>query len=185
MTTSRTDALAIASRYAAAIFALSEEANKSDTVAEELTALGQAVAASEALDSFLKNPLVGRDAKSAALLELAAKGHTLTKQALATIADQGRAELLPTIAETFAKLVAEAKGELTAEVTSARPLSAAVEKQIADSLKKATGKPVQMTMKEDATVLGGVKIQLGSQLLDATLAGALDTMRTRLLTTTN
>ena len=185
MTVSRTDALAISSRYATAIFALTEAANASDAVAGELSALAEAITQNAALEAFLKNPLIGRDAKAAALVELAKKSHALTKQALATVATQGRAELLPYVAHAFAKRVAEAKGELMAEITSARPLTAAVEKQIADALKKATGRTVQMRMKQDAALLGGVKIQLGSLLLDATLSGALDGMRTRLLQSTN
>ena len=185
MTISRTDALAIASRYAAAMFALTEEKGVSSDVAEEFAALADAVRNHEALSAFLKNPLIGRNAKAAALFDLAKKSHALTRQSLETLAEQGRAELLPYVAERFTALVTQAKGELMAEVTSARALSTAVEKQIADALKKATGRPVQLQLKEDPALLGGVKIQLGSLLLDATLAGALDGMRTKLLNATN
>lgn len=185
MSISRTDALAIASRYATAMFDLTEDAGESDTVTEEFTALAQAVSNSEALGMFLKNPLIAASVKAQALQDLAKKGRRLTKQSLATLAEQGRAELLPYVAEAFARKVSEAKGELVAEVTSARPLSTAVEKQIAEALRKATGKTVQMQLKEDPSILGGVKIQLGSLLLDATLSGALAGMRAKLLNTAN
>ena len=185
MTVSRTEALKISARYSAAIFALTEAAQASDAVAEELSALATAVTENEALAQFLKNPLIGRETKAAALHDLAKKFHTLTKKSLATLASQGRAELLPYVAEAFAKQVALAKGELMAEVTSARALSAATEKQIADALYKATGRSVQIQMKQDPAVLGGVKIQLGSLLLDATLQGALDGMRNQLLNASN
>jgi F-type H+-transporting ATPase subunit delta len=171
----------IAGRYATALFALTEAARASDTVAAELSTLASAVKEDAAFDAFLRNPLIGRDVKSHALQDIAQKGEALTKQSLITLAEQGRAELLPYVAEAFAAQVAQAKGELVAEVTSARALAPAIEKQIADALKKATGKTVRMELHQDPAVLGGVRIKLGSLLLDATLAGALDSMKTRLL----
>jgi F-type H+-transporting ATPase subunit delta len=71
--------------------------------------------------------------------------------------------------------------ELEAIVTSARPLSAAIKKQLSESLVAATGKEVQLTLKENPAVLGGLLVELGSLRLDATLAGALTTLRSELL----
>ncbi len=79
--------------------------------------------------------------------------------------------------------MAEHEGTVVAEVTSARPLAKAIEAQLRESLAKATGKQVTMHLHEDASVLGGVAIRIGSHLLDATLAGALSGMRTKLLST--
>ena len=180
MSISRTDAAAIASRYATAIFALAEEAKASDTVSDELLTLSRAVKESPALAQMLKNPLAGRDAKSGVLVMMAHKGHALTRQVLQTLAEQGRAELLPQVAEALAARVAAERGQITAEVTSARPLAPAVEKQIAEALKKATGKDVNMNLTQDPAVLGGVSIRIGSLLLDATLQAALNDMRNKL-----
>jgi F-type H+-transporting ATPase subunit delta len=177
---SRNDAHAIASRYATAIFALSEEAGVSDAVSGELLALAKAVKDSPALAQMLKNPLAGRDAKSGVLVLLAKKGHELTRKTLETLAEQGRAELLPDIAEALAERVAAERGIVTAEVTSARPLAPAIEKQIAEALKAATGKDITMNLKQDPALLGGVSIRMGSLLLDATLQAALNDMRNKL-----
>ena len=116
---------------------------------------------------------------------LAAKADSLTKRALATIASGGRAILLPVIAELLRTELAATRGEVVAEVTSARPLAASMQKQIADALAKATGKKVQMQLKEDASLLGGVAIQIGSLRLDATLSGALNNLRGQLLAAAN
>jgi F-type H+-transporting ATPase subunit delta len=104
---------------------------------------------------------------------------------LATIANGGRATLLPVIAELLRAELTAARGEVVAEITSARPLAPTMQKQIADALAKATGKKVQMQLKEDAAVIGGVAIQIGSLRLDATLAGALNNLRGQLLASAN
>ena len=181
MSTNRTESLAIASRYATAMFDLAVAAKKADVLVGEMSAMAAAVKSSDELAAALANPLTSRTAKAALLTQLAAKGDKLTQQSLSTLAEQGRAEILPYVAELLQAKLAKHKDAVMAEVTSARPLSKAVEKQILDALQKATGKEVQMTLKENPDVLGGVSIRLGSTLLDATLAGALNTMRAELL----
>ena len=185
MSISRTEDIAAARRYATAVFALATEASKQEKIVEELSVLAEAVAENAELRQVLANPLVGRAEKAAVLSALAAKGTDLTKRAVETIAKGGRATLLPVIAELLRAELAAQKGELVAEVTSARPLAAAMQKQIADALTKATGKKVQMQLKEDPSVLGGVAIQMGSLKLDATLSGALNNLRGQLLAASN
>ena len=170
----------VAARYATAIFALAE-GKKRDTVIDELSTLGAAVDESAELEAALKNPLIGKDTKGEILAALAKKADKITLQALATVAAQGRAALLPAIAAQLRRMLAEAKGELIAEVESARPLPASVQKQLADSLSKATGKTVHLNLKENPQLLGGVAVQIGSQRLDASLNAALTHMRRSLL----
>ena len=185
MSITRTEDIAAARRYATAIFSLAADAGKEEKIIEEISTLAAAVSENENLSSALANPLVGRAEKSAVLEALAAKADSLTKRALATIASGGRAILLPVIAELLRTELAATRGEVVAEVTSARPLAASMQKQIADALAKATGKKVQMQLKEDASLLGGVAIQIGSLRLDATLSGALNNLRGQLLAAAN
>lgn len=181
MSTNRTESLAIASRYATAMFELALEAKKAETLVAEIVALADAVTTTPALAEALENPLLSRSAKAELLSKLAAKGDALTQQSVAMLATQGRAALLPALAELLAAKLAKHQDVLLAEVTSARPLNKDVERQIETALKSATGKAVRLTLKENPEVLGGVSIRLGSYLLDATLAGALTNMRAQLL----
>lgn len=185
MSSSRTSATAIANRYATAIFALAVEAKKEDVVIEELSAMGEAISGNALLAQLLSNPLSGRNKKAELLAALAKKANKLTLQSLTTIAAQGRADILPQIAAALRAKLAEAKGEMTADIETARPLSAAVQKQLTAALSKATGKDVQLKITEKPELLGGVAIQLGSKRLDASLSAALDTMRRNLLAPTN
>lgn len=182
MATNRTDATIIARRYATAIFSEAVAAKNEADVVAEFTALAAAINEDKALASALGNPLVSRDAKGEILGKLMAKAEKLTQSSLFTLARGGRAELIPQVAELLKRELSAHKGELVAHVTSARPLTAAVQKQLKEALAKATGKAVEMELHEDPSVLGGLAVQLGSLRLDATLSGALNTMKTAMTT---
>jgi F-type H+-transporting ATPase subunit delta len=184
MSQSRTASLAIADRYAHAAFALAVEAKKESTLTEEMGQLADAIQSSAELKSALANPLVGREAKAAILADLAKKADTLTRQTLKTLAEGGRADIIPALARALAGRLSESRGEIVAEITSARALSPAMQKKFADSLAEATGKAVRLELKEDPSLIGGVAIQLGSLRLDASLQGALNHMRADLLAQT-
>ena len=183
MSTSRTDMLTAARRYATAAFALAVAAKSEAALVEEISSLAAATEQDAALAAALANPLISREKKGAVLAALAAKASPLTARCVALLAANGRTEILPALAEVLRGMLAKQRGEVVAEVTSARPLPAATQTLIADALAKATGKTIQLRLKEDPAVLGGVAIQLGSLKFDATLEGALTTMRAELLAT--
>ena len=185
MSITRTEDIATARRYATAIFSLATEAGQQEKIVDELCVMADTVAANALLRQALANPLVGRSEKSAVLIALAQKSTDMTRRALDTIAKGGRASLLPVIATLLKEQLAAVRGVVVAEVTSARPLAVVMQKQIADALTKATGKKVEMQLKEDPSVLGGVAIQMGSLKLDATLSGALNNLRGQLLAAVN
>lgn len=181
MSISRTAATAIASRYATAIFSLASDAGKEELIVSQVGAIADALVSEKELLAALSNPLLSRDKKNSMLASLAKNADKLTQQALNTIGVQGRADLLPAVAGQLRARLSAHRGEIVADIESARPLPAGVQKQLADALANATGKKVQMNFSEDPELLGGVAIQLGSLRLDATLAGALGTIRSDLL----
>ena len=181
----RTDAIQISRRYATAMFDLAVEAKKEKTLVDEFSTLAEAVTGNEQLAATLANPTIHHSQKAAVLEALVKKGDALTRKAVATIAEGGRADLIPTIADDLEQRLAAHTNEIEATVTSARALSAGTQKQLVQSLAEATGKTVKLKLKEDASVLGGLRIELGSLRLDATLAGALNTMREQLLAPTH
>lgn len=185
MSTNRTDALTIARRYATAAFALALAAKKAPQLIEEMNVLAAAIHAQQALSAALSNPILSHAQKAEILKAVLKKADALTARTVDVIARGGRADLIPTIAKQLDAMLAAELGEVEATITSARALSAASQKKLVDSLAKATGKTVQLKLQNDPTVLGGVRIELGSLRLDATLAGALSTMRAQLLANTH
>lgn len=185
MAANSTETLAIARRYATAIFSLAAEANKAEAVVAEMGVLAAAIENNTELAQTLANPVVLVSQKTAVLAALVAKADALTQRAVNTIAEGNRASVIPQIATELRARLAAHNDEVEAIITSARALPAATQKKLGQSIAQATGKAVRLTLRQDKAVLGGVSIQVGSLKLDATLAGALNQMREQLLAPTN
>ncbi|PZP86208.1 MAG: ATP synthase F1 subunit delta [Azospirillum brasilense] len=185
MGATRSSASVLANRYATAIFSLATEAKQEALIVEEFSAVARAVEAHAELSAALASPLLDRAAKAEILVAVAKKASPATQQAVRIVAEQGRADVLGRVAQALRSKLARANGEIEAVVESARPLAESVQKQLAESLSKATGKKVQLTLQENPELLGGVAVQIGSQRLDASLSAALNTMRKELLAPTN
>ncbi len=184
MSTNRTDALQISRRYATAVFSLATEAGNASVVVAEIGLLAAAIQDSAPLREALANPMISHTQKADVLAALLKTANPLTQRAVAVVARAGRAGLIPVLAEQLHGLLTAHQGEVEAVITSARPLNAQTQQQLVASLATATGKTVQLKLVEDPAVLGGLSIQLGSLRLDATLAGALHSMREQLLAPT-
>jgi F-type H+-transporting ATPase subunit delta len=150
-------------------------------VVAELADFARALTQHKEAAVVLHNPLMTRTAKAAFFSEILAKSETLARDAAAMIARQGRAELLPEITQILSEKLAAHRGEVTAEVTSARALSASEQKAITTALVATTGKNVQLALHQDEAAIGGIKIRLGSHLMDGTVATALNNLRRQLL----
>jgi len=181
----RTDALQISRRYATAAFALAQETNKAALLVGQMAVLASAIRDNQNLAAALSNPTINHEQKAEVQAQLLNNADALTARTVAVVAHAGRADLLGAIAQQLHEMLARQQGQVEATVTSARALSPASQKHIAAALAKATGKTVQLKLENDPAVLGGVRIELGSLRLDATLAGALATMRAQLLATTH
>ena len=77
----------------------------------------------------------------------------------------------------FQALVADDKGEVVAEVTSAEKLSPAQLKDLAAALKTRVGKDVQLLSKIDSSILGGLTVKIGSTLIDNSLKTKLQNLK--------
>lgn len=173
----------IADRYVTALMDGSTQARATEAVENDMNTLTRALAESAELRHFLGNPLLPRKAQASALAALAEKMKLspTTRQFLALLAERGRLELLPAAAKAFIRRAGEARGEVAAEVVSATPLSEKETQRIAQELSRACGKNVTVTVSQDADLLGGVVVKMGSLQLDSSLAGKLRRMRRTLL----
>jgi F-type H+-transporting ATPase subunit delta len=169
----------IARPYAAALFDLAQADN---SVAEVEAGLDQLLAlANESPDfaRFLRSPVINTEEKAQAVRVLLAKAkpHTIVGNFVQVVARSGRLFALPTMIAAFKQRAAAHRGEVTADVTSAAKLSAAQLKSLADTLKQKIGKTVTLTEHVDPSLIGGLVVKVGSQMIDSSLKTKLTAMK--------
>ncbi len=103
--------------------------------------------------------------------------NALTRKFLGLLGANSRVAALPAVARAFRKLVADKRGLVAAEVVSAAPLSDAQSAAIAAVLRQALGKDPEITTRVDPSILGGLRVKVGSRLFDSSLRTRLDHMK--------
>ncbi len=165
-------------RYASALFDLASEQKAVAAVETDLEKLGEALAASADLAAMIRNPQVSRDAAAGAMDGVAGLLglSQVTRNFLGVLAANRRLATLPEIVRAFASIAAAARGEVTAEVTSAHPLSTAQVKALAEKLKAREGKDVKIKATVDPELLGGLVVRIGSRQIDSSIRTRLNTL---------
>jgi len=166
----------LAGRYASALFGLARDEKQIDAVSRSVESLGQALADSREFGQLVASPLVGREEAGKAFSAIAArlKLDALTANFLGVLARNGRKSQLAQVIRLFGRLAAEHRGETTAEVVSARPLSDDQIAALKTRLKARAGRDVTIDAHTDPSILGGLIVKLGSQMIDASLKTKLN-----------
>jgi len=169
----------VGERYAQALFDLADETGALDAVRADLKSLRGAWRDSADLRRLATSPLVAADdqRKGLAAIADAAKFHGTTRNFLGLLGQNGRARDLPAVIAAFEALYAKKTGLVAAEVVSALPLGAAQLKSVQAALRAALGKDPELTTRVDPSILGGLKVKVGSKLFDASLKTKLDQMK--------
>ncbi len=161
----------VAGRYALALLELAEEKAALDPVAEDLRGLRSMITESEDLRRLLRSPVFGRaqqEGAMTAIMEKAGAGD-LTKKFVLVVARNRRLFALKGMIDAYLVELARRRGEVTARVTSARPLSDGQSKALTDALRRAVGSKVTVETAVDADLLGGLVVRVGSRMVDASL----------------
>jgi len=168
----------VGERYAQALFDLAEETGALDAVRADLASLKAAWKDSADLRRLATSPVIGADDQAKGLLAIAdkAKFNAVTRNLLGLVAVNGRAADLPGVVAGFEALYAKKTGVVAAEVVSAVELTAAQSKKIQSELRTALGRDPELTTRVDPSILGGLKVKVGSKLFDASLKTKLDQM---------
>jgi F-type H+-transporting ATPase subunit delta len=167
--------LGIAARYALALFELAKEDGALKALESDTAALSEALASSADLREVISSPMVSREDQGKALGAIAAKMGLsgLMANTLALMADKRRLFVLPQLLTSLADKIAAEKGEVTAEVTAARALTAAQSKKLAETLKARVGKTVKLKTTVDESLIGGLVVKLGSTMIDTSVKAKL------------
>ena len=167
--------LSIAARYAQALFEIAKEENGLKALEADTDALGAALEASPELAGMIASPVVGREDQANAMAAIAAKMglSSVMTNTIALMASKRRLFVLPQLVANLRARIAEEKGEVTAEVTSASALSADQAKKLAETLKAKVGKDVKLNTTVDESLIGGLIVKLGSTMIDTSVKAKL------------
>ena len=168
--------------YAEALLELAREQGRVDELADEVQLLLPVIAGGGELHRLLTNPAIG-DADRAKIVERVFSGKvsdTLYKM-FRVLSDKGRLGSLPQVAAGYLLAVAEERGQVDVEAYIASELDSVAAKQVADQIGQALGKTVTLTQKVDESLIGGLKIKVGDQLIDASVASQLRGMKNRMI----
>lgn len=161
----------LAWRYSRALFMSACQAQTEDRIQNDLAGVYGLVFGHMPL---LRHPRVPVPEKKRKLEQiLSGKAEKLTVRFLKLLIDKKRFELLPLIAADFSKQLAEKNNQAKAMVRSAAALSPEAEKKLKEKLKNFIGKNVELEVKIDPEILGGVVVRLGDWVLDSSLRGRL------------
>ena len=172
-------ATGLSGRYATALFELADEVKALDDVANDLASIGAMIVESVDLQRLIRSPVISRDNQLDAMdavLEVAGVGR-LTRNFIGVVTRNRRLFGLPGMIKDYHALLAAARGEATAEVTSAQPLSDVQMSAVENSIKKAMGTKVAIDAKVDESLLGGLIVKVGSRMVDTSLKTKLSQLR--------
>jgi F-type H+-transporting ATPase subunit delta len=169
----------LAVRYSIALFELADENKALDQVASDLSALKQMLAESADLRRLVRSPVISR-ADQGRAMDAVLDGvgvSDLTKRFIGLVAKNRRLFALNGMIDGYLAELARRRGEVTAQVTSATPLSAAQLQSVTDQLRAAIGSKVLVNATVDPALIGGMIVKYGSRMVDTSVRTKLDKLQ--------
>ena len=172
-----------AARYARALFEVARAESDPVTVGQNLDAVVSAFQESQELKALLGSRSIPDAVRRNVVLAVAEKLAVATPVAklLGLLADRGRIQLLPEIAQVYAERLLEHQNVVQADVTTAVPLPPETLARLETGLREATGKQITMRVSVDPALLGGVVARVGSTVYDGSIRTQLKKMRDQLV----
>jgi F-type H+-transporting ATPase subunit delta len=175
--------LAVAQRmYARALLEAAKEQDRLAQVREQLADFVANVREVPELRELLRNPQVDPRAKVAILEEVLGDADELVRNFLLLLAQRGRAAEVEEVEREFERLVAREEGRIEVELTTAVELSDEEAREIVTQIEQVAGRQVDARRKVDPSLIGGIVLQAGTLLVDASVRGRLNRLRRELVT---
>jgi len=168
----------IASRYATAVFELAKDASDLKNLESNVEDLGAALDASAELRDVISSPVYSRDDQANVITAVAKKMKLMpiVSNTLALMASKRRLFVLPALVAQLRALIAEEKGEVTAEVISAKAMTKTQTDKLAKAIKSRIGKDVKIDATVDESLIGGLVVKVGSQMIDTSIRSKLSSL---------
>lgn len=164
-------------RYAKAILDVSNAKGNAEVVGTDMKTISDAISQSSELKLFLENPVVKGESKLTALNEIFASANADTKNLFSVLLQNKRLDILEAITAQYAKLYDELKGVEVAYVTTATPLTPALEAQVLAKVKELSTKEVTIVNEVNKDIIGGFIIRLGDMQYNASIANKLSQLK--------
>ena len=169
----------IAARYATAVFSLAKETKKLKAVEDDLDSLENALADSVDFNNLISSPIYTREEQGGAIVALAKKMSLspMIANTLSLMASKRRLFVLPQLVRALRAAIAEDKGEVAAEVVSAKALTKTQSDKLAKTLKERFGKTVTINATVDEALIGGLVVKVGSKMIDTSIRSKLSSLQ--------
>lgn len=179
MATEQARETGLAGRYANAIFELAQEEKSVEVVGRDFIALRSLLEQNPDLARLVKAPVFSREEQARVMKSVLERmgASKLTVKFILTLTSKGRLFALVDVIRSFDRLIARLRGEVQAQVTSARALSDAETIELKAVLKAKLGRDPRLDTKVDPTLLGGLVVKVGSRMIDSSLRTKLNGIR--------
>lgn len=169
----------VAGRYASALFELAREENAIDQVARDLDSFDRMLAESPDLLRLVKSPIFTAEEQSRAVGTILDRAgiRGLAGNLIRLAASKRRLFVLPDMIRAYRALVAKSRGIVPASVTVAEEPSPRILNEIKTALREMAGSEVDVDVKVDPALIGGLVVKMGSRMVDASLKTKLNSIR--------
>ncbi len=169
----------IAVRYATAIFEIVQESKDLPKLEANLDDLSATLDDSADLRELISSPVYSREEQGQAVAAIANKMGLIpaVANALSLMAEKRRLFVLPHLIANLRDMLAEEKGEVTADVASATALSDAQATKLAATLTASVGKDVKINATVDESLIGGLVVKVGSKMIDTSIRSKLNSLQ--------
>ena len=171
----------VARRYAEAFFGIARETNKIDEYQAELEKIVKTIEETDQLKQYLSHFLIpAKDKKETMQKIFGNQVSSMTLNFLLMVIDKRREQYLGAICSEYEAMADESRNIQKAELITAREVTDADVKTLAEKLSASTGKTVILKTTVDPSLLGGVKIRMGDRIIDGTVAKKLQMLKENL-----
>lgn len=177
---------ALANLYARSLYELAQQAGGQEKIAEiaaELEQINDLLHAQKRVREFFASPIIDKSKRSESVRKIFSDRVTdLTLRFLLVLNENGRLGRLPSIAAAFDQLVQEAYGRVEVDVFTAAPIEPEQLESIRQRVRQALNKEPVLHPYTERAMIGGIKLRIGDQLIDGSVASRLRRMKQDLQT---
>ena len=172
-----------AERYSLALYELSTESNVTSQIEEQSISVLKLLEQSQDFSNLIKDPTISQDdlLKVVNTISENYKFDQLLKNFLSFLIQKRRFFFVERILKSFIEICSEKRGELKAELRSAKQLSNEEIKQITEELTKNFSSKIKLNYKHDESLIGGLVVQVGSTMVDTSIKSKLQQIENRMI----